>query len=113
VRSVGTNELQDLGVSNAKLAAAAVTKDKLAGGFAKIAVVAGQDETSDTTIPVTGMAAGDEIVGVLVLTTAASIATLAARAAADFTAGAGNMNVVANPANNTNNQYVIFWNDLT
>lgn len=90
-----------------------VSKNEISGGFSKITVVDGQDETMDTTIPVTGMVAGDEIVGVLVYTTKASIATQALRAAADFTAGAGVMNVVGNAANNTNNQYVIFWNDLT
>lgn len=83
------------------------------GAQVRAAAVAGQDETGDTTIPVTGMAAGDQILAVFVLTTAAAIATLAQRATADFTAGAGVMNVVANAANNTNNQYLIFWADRT
>jgi len=101
------------GVVEADIGAAAVTKTKLAGGFSKCAVVAGQDETGDTTIPVTGMAVGDELVTVLVLTTAAAIATMAQRANADFTVGAGVLNVVANAVNNAAQQYLIFWNDLT
>lgn len=77
------------------------------------ALVAGQDETGDTTIPVTGMVVGDELHSVIVLTTAASIASAASRAITDFTVGAGVINVVANAANNTNNQYLIHWSDLT
>ena len=101
------------GVAEADIAAAAVTKTKLAGGFSKMERVAGQDETGDTTIPVAGLAAGDELVGVLVFATAAAIATMVQRANADFTVGAGNLTVVANAANNTGNIYLIIWNDLT
>lgn len=84
------------------------------GDVLKIFTATGQDETGDTTIPVTGVAVGDRVLGCLVLTTAASIATLAARASSDFTVTATNeVTVGANPANNTNNQYVFFILDLT
>ncbi len=82
-------------------------------GIGRMTLVAGQDETGDTTITVTGMVAGDEVEQVLVVTTAASIASAAARAIADFSVGAGVLNIVANAANNTNNQYWISWRDLT
>lgn len=80
-------------------------------GLLKQILVAGQDETGDTTITVAGMVAADVIVSVLVLTTAASIATAAFRATTDFTTGAGVVNVVANAVNNTNNQYLISYLD--
>lgn len=82
-------------------------------GVSRCTLVAGQDEAADTTITVTGMVVGDEVSQVLVLTTAASIASAAARAITDFSVGAGVINVLANPVDNTNNQYVIFWTDLT
>jgi hypothetical protein len=100
-------------IATAEIAAGAVTGAKLGTGILKVDLVAGQDETSDTTIPVTGMAVGDEIAAVLVLTTAASIASAAKRAVTDFTAAAGNVTVGANAANNTNNQYLIIWIDHT
>ena len=69
----------------------------------------GQDETSDTTIPVTGLATGDKVTACLVLATKASIATTVKRAASDFSVTATNeITVGANPVNNTNNQYVFF-----
>lgn len=82
-------------------------------GKLKLTLVAGQDETGDTTIPVSGMVVGDEVHSVTVFTTAASIASRAARAITDFTVTAGNLTVVANAANNTNNQYEIIWSDKT
>lgn len=77
----------------------------------KISVVDGEDETSTHKITVTGMAAGDEIVKVLVLTTKASIATLAAHAGT-FTAATDKI-TPGTEVDNTNNQYIIFCNDLT
>lgn len=83
------------------------------GGSVKVNLVAGQDETSDDTIPVTGMAVGDRIIAVLVLTTAASIATMAKKLDADVTAIAGNVQVLANKVNNAAQQYMIIWEDRT
>lgn len=79
----------------------------------RVTLVAGQDETMDTTIPVSGMVVGDELYSVTVFTTAASIASRASRALTDFSVTAGNLTVGANAANNTNNQYEIIWGDLT
>ena len=112
VRSNGTNELQDVSVTTGKIAAAAVTGPKLATGILKVAVVNGVDEPTAHSITVSGMAVGDEIVAVLTLTTAASIATLA-KHTGTFTAASGAITTSGAEVNNTNNQYVIFWNDLT
>lgn len=84
------------------------------GDVVKIFGATGQDETGDTTIPVTGVAVGDRVLGCLVFATAASIATCAVRAASDFSVtGTNEVTVGANAANNTNNQYVFFILDLT
>lgn len=75
-----------------------------------VQIVAGQDETGDTTIPVTGFEVGDRIIFVAVMASTASVATITQRAAADFTAAAaGNLTVVANAANNAANSYLIVW----
>lgn len=103
--------IKNLGVTTAKIAAAAVTKAKLAGGFSKVSVVDGEDETTTHQITVTGMAVGDEVVAVMVLTTKASIATLAAHAGT-LTAASGKI-TPGTEVNNTNNQYLVFWTDLT
>jgi hypothetical protein len=66
-----------------------------------------------TVITVTGIAVGDSLAPVSVYATKAAIATQVLRAAADFTVGAGQVTVVANPANNTNNEYLFEWVDLT
>lgn len=71
--------------------------------------VDGQDETGDTTIPVTSMLGGDQVIGVLVFTTKAAIATCIVRPASDFLCGDGVLNVIANPVNNANNQYIIIY----
>lgn len=69
----------------------------------------GQDETMDTTIPVTGLTTADVVTACLVLATKASIATVTKRAASDFSVTATDeITVGANAANNTNNQYVFF-----
>lgn len=78
-------------------------------GLPKVSVVAGEDETSTNQITVTGMTADDTVIAVLVLTTAASIATLAAHAGT-LTAASGKI-TPGTKVNNTNNQYLIFWQD--
>lgn len=107
--NIETSEIVDGAVTTAKLAASAVSGAKLAAGVFKSNVVPGQDETSDTTIPVTGMAVGDELVSVFVNTAG----VLSERALTDFNVIAGNIDVVANAANNATNQYVITWIDKT
>lgn len=75
-----------------------------------VQIVAGQDETGDTTIPVTGLEIGDRLIFVAVIATTASVATITQRAAGDFnTTADGNLTVVGNAANNTNNSYFIVW----
>lgn len=78
-------------------------------GIPKVSVVTGEDETSTNQITVTGMTADDTVIAVLVLTTAASIATLAAHAGT-LTAASGKI-TPGTKVNNTNNQYLIFWQD--
>jgi hypothetical protein len=109
--AVTTQKLADSSVTAAKLGAGAVTGAKFGTGILKVSVVTGEDETSTHQITCTGMAVGDEVVQVLVLTTAASIATLAVHAGV-FTAAAAKI-TPGTEVNNTNNQYIIFWNDLT
>lgn len=77
----------------------------------RISVVDGENETSTHQITCTGMSAGDQVIAVLVLTTKASIATLAAHAGTFLCAT--DKIVPGTEANNTSNQYVIFWLDLT
>ncbi len=107
--TVGSSNLKTSAVTTAKIAAAAVTKVKLAGGFSKITVADGTAAATDVTVA--GMAVGDELVKVLSLTTKASIATLADRTS-EYTVGAGKL-VKAAGTNETDNQLLIFWNDLT
>lgn len=76
-----------------------------------VSVVDGENEGSTHQITCTGMAAGDKVISVLVLTTKASIATLAAHAGT-FLCAADKI-VPGTEVNNTSNQYIIFWLDLT
>lgn len=96
---------------SATVADGGITGAKLATGIYKVELVAGQDETSDTTIPVTGLAAGDELVRVLVEDGTSGVT--AQRANGDFTVGASNLTVGANAANNTGKNYIIHWIDHT
>lgn len=89
---------------------AALRESIAAHGLPKISVVAGEDETATHQITVTGMAAGDIVVAVLVFTTAASIATMAAHAGT-LTAASGKI-TPGTEVVNTGNQYVVFWIDV-
>jgi hypothetical protein len=82
---------------------------KREGGALKITTIAGQDETSDTTIPLTGLAVGDELLAVIVF--ASGVPT--ARALTDFTISANTINVAANAANNAANKYLVAYIDKT
>lgn len=90
-----------------------VKPDALSGAtLFNLVKVAGQDETGDATIPVTGAVAGDQLVQVFVEDGTSGKWTQ--RAIADFTGpAAGNITVVANAANNVANAYIIAWLDLT
>ena len=93
----------------AKMAASFLRGDKVATGLLKKAVVAGQDETMDNTIPVTGLGVGDELVSVTVW--AAGVPT--DKTLADLSVIAGNVQVDANAANNAANKYEVLWVDHT
>lgn len=114
--AVTADKIADGAVDSAQIATGGVDKTHLSGGFLKTAVVAGQDETMDTTITVTGIAVGDEVVSVLVFDPGdgmgASIA-VTQRAAADFTVTANTLTIGANAADNTGNTYIVFYLDLT
>lgn len=107
--TVTSQMLGDLVVTAGKIAAAAVTRTKLAGGFSKLAVENGTAAATDVTVA--GMVVGDELVSVLALTTKAAITTLADRTS-EYAVGAGKL-VKAAGTNETSNQLVIVWNDLT
>jgi hypothetical protein len=77
----------------------------------KVALVAGQDEGGDATIPVTGIAVGDSLAFVAIEDGTSGKWTL--RALADFTITADTLTVVANAANNAANSYIIGYVDLT
>lgn len=69
--------------------------------------VAGQDETSDATITVSGVAATDNVVAVLFVSTAASVATIE-DVTANFSVTAANELTSAVPVDRTNDQLLIF-----
>lgn len=91
--------------------AGSVTGADLATGIVRVTLAAGVDETDPLPIPVTGMAEGDEVVAVLVFTTAADIATLAAHAGV-FTAAVDGI-TPGTEVDNTGNQYFVVWIDKT
>lgn len=76
-----------------------------------VALVAGQDETGDTTITVTGLAVGDLLTEVLVFTPGTP--AFVSRALTDFTISANTLTIGANAANNSAAQYHIRYQDRT
>lgn len=96
-------------LTTALAAHAATTQAVGVHGAPKVSVVAGENETVTHQITVTGMVATDTVVAVLVLTTAASIATLAAHGGT-LTAAAGKI-TPGTEVDNTGNQYIVFWVD--
>jgi len=88
-----------------------LTGDKLAEDVVRVSVVAGEDETSTHTITCTGMEVGDEVVEIIVLTTAAAIASMAAHAGTRV--AAVDSITTDTEVNNTGNQYLIVWIDKT
>lgn len=95
-------------------ATATVTETLTAGiQSLKVSMLDGQDETGTADYTLAAMASGDAIIGVIVYTTKASIATQALRAAGDFTAGAGVLTTAAHKANNSGNQLLVIWDDRT
>jgi hypothetical protein len=87
----------------------AITKTKLVGGFSKVTLAAGTGVGANVTIA--GIAAGDEVVAVLSFTTAIAIASVVDRTS-EYVAGAGVLTKAAG-TDETNNQLIVFWNDLT
>jgi hypothetical protein len=85
-----------------------ITKTKLAGGFSQISLLAG-GAAGDHVIA--GIAVGDELIKVLHISTAASVATIA-DLTSEFTVAAGKItNALA--TDTTDDQLLVFWNDLT
>jgi hypothetical protein len=85
-----------------------VTKTKLAGGFSQISLLAG-GAAGDHVIA--GIAVGDELVKVLHISTAASVATIA-DLTSEFTVAAGKI-TNAEGTDTSDDQLLVFWNDLT
>lgn len=114
VPGLGAGEA-DLGevIGTANIEDDAITKAKLAGGFLKVELLAGQDGGSDPTYTTTkGFAVGDEIVFVGHFTTAAAIATLA-DVTADFTVTGANELTDGGPTDYSNDQLLVIAIDLT
>ncbi len=85
-----------------------VTKTKLAGGFSQISLLAG-GAAGDHVIA--AIAVGDELVKVLHISTAASVATIA-DLTSEFTVAAGKI-TNAEGTDTSDDQLLVFWNDLT
>lgn len=83
----------------------------LAGNFAQVSVVDGEDETSTHQITCPGITSGDQVSAVLVFTTKASIATMAAHAGT--LTPTTDAITPGTEVDNTGNQYLIFWTKLT
>ena len=86
-----------------------VRRKNLVGGFSKITVADGTAAATDVTVA--GMAPGDELVKVLSFTTKAAIGSLADRTS-EYAIGTGELAKAAG-TDETGNQLLIFWNDLT
>jgi hypothetical protein len=86
-------------------AAGAITDD---GSGSSVEGVAAVED-----ITIAGIAVGDSLADVVVYTTKAAIATQVVRPAADFTVGSGVITVADNHTDNTNNQYLVEFVDLT
>lgn len=94
----------------ARVTATADDLNKLrSGGMSKISFADGTASATDVAIP--GIAAGDELVCVMSFTTKAAIASVANRTS-EYVAGAGEL-LKAAGTDETGNQLVIYWNDLT
>lgn len=110
--AVTTDKIADEAVATGKIADEAVAGSKILDGIFRTELVAGVDETMTPSIAVTGLAAGDELVEVLVFDPTGP-SSFAQRALADFTVGAAALAVVGNAADNTGHQYHIRWVDKT
>lgn len=104
-----TVKAEIVALGSSALQPGSVTKTKLAGGFSKVTVADGTAEATDVTV--TGIAAGDELVSVLALATKAAITSLADRTS-EYTVGANKL-VKAAGTDESSNQLIIVWNDLT
>ena len=96
-------------LGSSALQSASVLKTKLAGGFSKRTLADGTASATDVTV--TGMAVGDELVSVIAMTTKAAITSMADRTS-EYVVGAGKL-VKAAGTNETDNQLLIEWLDLT
>lgn len=75
-----------------------------------IQMVAGQDETMDTTITVPDIIATDRVIAVLMLSAAYLTGEYREN---DFTAGAGVINVVGHAVDTTGLFYLVIWEEIT
>ena len=102
--------LQEDSGSLVRITATATDLNKLgSGGMSKISFADGTASATDVVVP--GMAAGDELVCVMSFNTKTAIASVADRTS-EYVAGAGEL-VKAAGTDETGNQLIIYWNDLT
>lgn len=113
VADLATGMADNVGIASSagvhSIKAAGVTKDKLAGSFSKITFANGT--AAATPVTIAGMVVGDELVAVMSFATAAVLATLNNRTS-EYTVGAGVLGK-AGGTNETGNQLIVFWNDIT
>lgn len=97
----------------ADVAPNSITNTMLAGGFLKVSLVDGQDETSgpDLTYTLTGAAVGDEVAAVIHLSTKSSIATAAVLTG--YTITDTDELSSGSAVDLSSDQLMVFWLDLT
>jgi len=103
-----TVKAEIVAVGSSALQPASVLKTKLAGGFQKIDLLAGAAAGDHV---IAAIAVGDELVKVLHISTAASVATIA-DLTSEFTVAAGKI-TNALGTDTSDDQLLVFWNDLT
>lgn len=111
--SVDSDQYVDGSIDTAHIGDDQVTGAKIASSFLDLYSADGQDETMDATYTVTGVASGDAIIGVLFLSTKASVATIEVLSPALFTVTGTNEITAGTPADRSNDQLIFFVLDQT
>lgn len=113
ITTIQVKQIDGVGPGTADILAGAVGGSELAAGLLDIYSADGQNETSDATYDVTGVAVGDEIWGVLFISTKASVATIERLDPAGFTVTATNVITAGTPVDRSNDQLLFFVVDKT
>lgn len=111
--SVDSDQYVDGSIDTAHIGDDQVTGAKIASSFLDIYTVAANNETSDATYTVTGVAVGDAVISVWHLSTAASVATVALLDATDYTVTGADEITSSNAVDYSNDQLIFFVLDQT